>query len=105
MNALSGVDSLTPRERQVLDLLAQGRTNGEIADALSISFDTVKWHVSEILSKLPAESREEAAERCYVDGVLLRDLGDTTEADGVTWLKVATPDGREGWASAEFLER
>jgi DNA-binding CsgD family transcriptional regulator len=42
---------------------------------------------------------------CYRDGVLLRDLGETTEAGGITWLKVATPDGREGWASAEFLER
>jgi hypothetical protein len=42
---------------------------------------------------------------CFVDGVLLRDLGETAEADGVTWLKVATPDGRKGWASTEFLER
>lgn len=43
--------------------------------------------------------------RCLVDGVLLRDMGETAAADGVTWLKVATPDGREGWASTEFLER
>jgi hypothetical protein len=43
--------------------------------------------------------------RCFVDGVLLRDLGETAEADGVTWLKVATPDGRKGWASTEFVER
>lgn len=43
---------------------------------------------------------------CYRDGVLLGNFfGDTTEADDVTWLKVATPDGREGWASAEFLVR
>jgi DNA-binding CsgD family transcriptional regulator len=42
---------------------------------------------------------------CYADGVLLRDLGETQEAGGVTWLNVATPDGRQGWASTEFLER
>ncbi|MGE5595278.1 MAG: LuxR C-terminal-related transcriptional regulator [Hyphomicrobiales bacterium] len=40
---------------------------------------------------------------CYADNVLLRDRGDSREADGITWLAVATPDGREGWASAEFL--
>lgn len=42
---------------------------------------------------------------CYHDGVLLRDRGESREADGATWLAVATPDGRPGWASAEFLER
>jgi hypothetical protein len=35
----------------------------------------------------------------------VRDLGETAEAEGRTWLKVATSDGREGWASTEFLER
>ncbi len=50
-------------------------------------------------------STSAASLACYVDGVLLRDLGESREAGGATWLKVATPDGREGWASAEFLER
>ncbi|HEX6031442.1 MAG TPA: helix-turn-helix transcriptional regulator, partial [Tepidiformaceae bacterium] len=52
----------TERQRQVLDLMARGKTNGEIGEALGISLDGAKWHVSEILSKLQAESREEAAE-------------------------------------------
>ena len=49
--------------------------------------------------------------RCYADGVLLKDLGDTREVDGETWVHVWTTapigewEGREGWASAEFLER
>lgn len=49
------------REREVLDLIASGRTNGEIADALSISFPTAKWHVSELITKLGVSSREEVA--------------------------------------------
>jgi DNA-binding CsgD family transcriptional regulator len=52
----------TPRQREVLDLMARGRTNTQIGEELGISLDGAKWHVSEILSKLQAESREEAAE-------------------------------------------
>ena len=52
----------TPRQRQVLSLLADGRTNGEIADELGISLDGAKWHVREVLSKLNVQSRDEAAE-------------------------------------------
>jgi len=52
----------TPRQRDVLNLIVRGKTNPEIAEALGISSDGVKYHVSEILSKLGADSREEAAE-------------------------------------------
>jgi DNA-binding CsgD family transcriptional regulator len=52
----------TPRQREVLALIAAGRTNGEIADLLQISLSGAKWHVTEILSKLGVESREEAAD-------------------------------------------
>jgi uncharacterized protein YjbI with pentapeptide repeats/DNA-binding CsgD family transcriptional regulator len=51
----------TERERQVLDLIARGCTNGQIAERLGISFATAKWHVSEIISKLGVQSREEVA--------------------------------------------
>jgi DNA-binding NarL/FixJ family response regulator len=53
--------SLTPRELEVLALLARGRKNSEIADALFVSERTVKFHVSSILGKLGAENRTEAA--------------------------------------------
>jgi DNA-binding CsgD family transcriptional regulator len=52
----------TARQRQVLDLLAARRTNGEIADDLGISLDGAKWHVSEVMTKLGTNSRDEAAE-------------------------------------------
>lgn len=53
---------LSPRQREVLELIARGRTNAEIADALGISLDGVKWHVRELLGKLGVDSREEAAD-------------------------------------------
>jgi len=52
--------SLTPREQEVLRLLASGASNQEIAQALVISLATVKKHVSNLLSKLGAASRTQA---------------------------------------------
>lgn len=54
--------SWTNRQREVLDLLAKGLTNGQIAEALGISLDGAKWHVSEIIARLGVDTREEAAE-------------------------------------------
>jgi NarL family two-component system response regulator LiaR len=54
-------DPLTPREVEVLRLVAQGRSNQEIADELFISETTVRTHVSNILSKLHLASRTQAA--------------------------------------------
>jgi DNA-binding CsgD family transcriptional regulator len=54
-------DILTPREWEVLALLRAGLTNEGIAQRLDVSTATAKYHVSEILSKLGVESREEAA--------------------------------------------
>jgi DNA-binding NarL/FixJ family response regulator len=53
-------EALTEREREVLGLLAQGRSNKEIAAALTITERTVKFHVSAILGKLGASNRTEA---------------------------------------------
>ncbi len=55
------LDSLTDRERQILDHLALGESNKAIARKLDISHDTVKLHVRHILSKLNLSSRVEAA--------------------------------------------
>jgi DNA-binding NarL/FixJ family response regulator len=53
-------DSLTPREEEVLALVAAGRSNKEIASRLFISTKTVSVHVSNILAKLGAAGRTEA---------------------------------------------
>ena len=56
------VDSpLTPRETEVLRMIADGRANGEIATALHIGLGTVKGHIRDILEKLAAADRTQAA--------------------------------------------
>jgi DNA-binding NarL/FixJ family response regulator len=61
---------LTPREREILALVAEGRTNGEIARQLFISTKTVSVHVSNILAKLGASGRTEAAAIARRDNLL-----------------------------------
>ncbi len=51
---------LTTRQEQVLSLVAQGRTDKEIASLLEISFGTVKFHMTAILETLEAKSRSQA---------------------------------------------
>jgi DNA-binding NarL/FixJ family response regulator len=54
---------LSKREQEVLDLIAEGKTNSDIASSLYISVRTVKFHVSSILNKLNVRNRTEAALR------------------------------------------
>lgn len=61
---------LTPREREVLQLLAQGLTNREIARTLTVSASTVKIHVEHILAKLEVADRTQAAVRAIELGLL-----------------------------------
>ncbi len=55
-------EELTPRQREVLALLARGLTNAQIAAELGITPDGAKYHVSEILARLDLDTREEAAD-------------------------------------------
>jgi DNA-binding NarL/FixJ family response regulator len=61
---------LTPREREVLELIARGMDNGEIATTLYLSPHTVKNHVSSILVKLQVENRIQAAVRAVRGGLV-----------------------------------
>ena len=56
----AGVDELRPSERKILELLATGLPNKEIADRLGLSPGTVRWHLENIYSKLRVHSRTEA---------------------------------------------
>jgi DNA-binding NarL/FixJ family response regulator len=59
--ATAGIESLSPRQRQVLDELRLGRTNREIAERLGISIATVNKHVHEVLTALKVRNRTQAA--------------------------------------------
>ena len=61
--------TLTPREQGVLSLAAQGATDKEIAEVLSISLHTAKTHMRNILAKLHASSRYEAVRYARDQGV------------------------------------
>jgi DNA-binding NarL/FixJ family response regulator len=65
-----GRDRLTEREMEVLRLLAQGRTNREIAAALTVTERTAKFHVSSILAKLGADNRTEAVSIAVHEGLV-----------------------------------
>ena len=65
-----GADALTGRELQVLTLLAQGRSNREIARKLGVAEKTVKTHVSAVLAKLGVADRTQAAVRAVELGLL-----------------------------------
>ncbi|MBH0243998.1 response regulator transcription factor [Streptomyces cavourensis] len=60
---------LSPREREVVVLLAEGLTNAEIATALSITVGTVKTHLANVQAKLGARNRVEVAAWAWRNGV------------------------------------
>ncbi|GIU85784.1 MAG: DNA-binding response regulator [Acidimicrobiia bacterium] len=62
--------ALSAREREVLALLADGRSNREIADALAVSLATVKTHLHHLYTKLEAANRHEALRRGVALGLL-----------------------------------
>jgi len=59
--AKTEVDELTPREREVLELVVHGLSNKEISDRLSVTVEAVRWHLKHIYQKLHVHSRTEAA--------------------------------------------
>ena len=69
--ATAALEQLTDREREVLELVAKGQSNAEIAEALYVSHATVKTHVSRLLMKLDARDRAQLVVIAYETGVAL----------------------------------
>jgi class 3 adenylate cyclase len=89
---------ITAREAEVLQLVAEGRSNGEIADELYISRKTASVHVSNILRKLGVSSRGQAAAVAHRLGGGPSSLGSASEG------AVAAPIGGRGLATIVFLD-
>jgi LuxR family maltose regulon positive regulatory protein len=62
--------ALTPKETQVLELLARNLSNKEIALAMQVGEETIKWHVKNLFAKLDAGTRKQVVSRAHILGLL-----------------------------------
>lgn len=61
---------LTPKERTILELLARNLSNKEIAQAMAVGEETIKWHLKNLFGKLDAATRKHAVRRAHILGLL-----------------------------------
>lgn len=86
--------SLTPREREVMDLLVEGRANKVIADRLGISIRTVEVHRARVLSKFGVRNAVELVWRMHTHSMVAARMPGLRVAEG-------DPDAQGAWGSAD----
>jgi LuxR family maltose regulon positive regulatory protein len=69
LNATPGT-ALTPKEREVIVLLARDLSNKEIGLAMQVGTETIKWHVKNLFAKLDAGTRKQVVQRARLLGLL-----------------------------------
>jgi DNA-binding NarL/FixJ family response regulator len=74
-------DMLTPREREVLQLIAEGYTNNAVAETLSISVKTVEKHRANLMAKLDVQGLAELIRVAFLQGLIFSDLMDPTSQE------------------------
>ena len=91
MEARIGITArpLSPRQREVLDLVSKGRSNKEIAEALYLTPETVKNHVTGLMMKLGVKNRTELALMSY--GKLMRPSANTCPLVGASCSNTSCP--------------
>jgi LuxR family maltose regulon positive regulatory protein len=62
--------ALTPKEREVVTLLARNLSNKEIGLAMQVGEETIKWHVKNLFAKLDAGTRKQVVQRAHILGLL-----------------------------------
>jgi two-component system, NarL family, response regulator NreC len=75
----TGLDALTPREREVLQLIAEGYTNQKIANELFISVKTVEAHKAHIMAKLHARNRTDLIRYAIRKGIVMLESADQAQ--------------------------
>jgi len=73
-NAVEEVQLLSSREKEIMQLIAKGKTNKEVGDLLFIGVGTVKWHINHIFSKLQVSNRVQAIEKAKAMGELTNSI-------------------------------
>jgi DNA-binding CsgD family transcriptional regulator len=82
--------TLSPRQREILALVAAGRTSKEIASALGISESTVNWHLSNAFARLGASSRAEAVAIAMRDDIDRDDIERAADPQPIAHLLPST---------------
>ncbi|MCC6409762.1 MAG: tetratricopeptide repeat protein [Planctomycetes bacterium] len=94
MSPRAGLEQLTPRQREILELMAKGLTNEDIAGALGISGATVKTHITALLATLDVSNRTEAAALLHAadDGAAVAALDEVLGRPGIAVLPLLALD-------------